>query len=166
MLPKVISITKPDSTNHGIVKELLTYEPNITSNNYFRVLARIDPSKIGNAFDNSTQTTFQSVLPNSEPDSSELYLTLDFKYHRLSLSGVQIFCIYSPYIVAFSMYGSNDGEKWELIKPFSDLGMQLYANRVFFSIEPYSKFYRFIKYRHDLGMNYDTKDENHRAFAM
>ena len=166
MLQTIINLPQPNSSNHGVIKELLKNEPNVTINTELRVFVQTKSYYVGNLFDNSQQTFITSGIPNGEPDGTEQYLTVDFKYRRLSLSGVQIFGIFSPYTVAFSMYGSNDGEKWELIKPFPDLGMKLYASRVFFPIEPYTKFYRYIKYVNELGMNFNTKDENHRTFGM
>ena len=82
---------------------------------------------------------------------------MNFGNNKVSLSGFSIHGISHPYTTAFNISGSTNGESWDLIEVYSDLGEELRNKIKTFQFNELTNLYNQIKiqgitsYEEDIG---------------
>ena len=138
----IIILSKKNNSNHGILREIISYDSNLISNEYVSIsnsTPNQDDRKIEYLFDDNLSNFFSSY-------ESPGFFSFDFRSRRLSLKGFYIYGIHNPYTTAFEILGSHDGVSWQSIQKYTKLKTFLYGKGEYFDLNEYSRFYRYIKY--------------------
>ena len=139
-MPSVVSLTEFDDQWKGLIYTLKRKGYIIPSNNIlsFQTSIIADGLIPEYVFDNNTKT--HCYTREDKP-----YFILNFGNNKVLLSGFSLYGTTNPYTTAFNILGSTNGENWDVIKEYKDLGEELRTKSKTFLFDELTSLYNQIK---------------------